>query len=413
MISVKEAIEKILATIDPLGLERINILDSLGRIIGEDIIAKRDIPPTDNSAMDGYALRAEDTWGASAQNPITLEIVEDIPAGAVPQKKIGLGQAARIMTGAPIPEGANAVLRVEDTVRENNKVKVLVAVPLGQDIRKAGEDVTKGAVIIPRGTKIRPAHVGMLASLGHSFVYVHQRPTVAIMATGDELVEIDEVPSPWQIINSNSYSIFAQVKECGAIPMQLGIARDRREDLKEKFMAALRADVIITTGGVSVGDYDLVKDIMAEMGSTIHFWQVAMRPGKPLVYGTIGKTPVFGLPGNPVSAMVSFEQFVRPALLKMMGAKKIFRRVIRAILEEDVKKKKELVHFIRANISIKDGQYFVTTTGEQGSGILRSMVKANGLIVAAEKKDTLTSGSIVTVQLLDDTLEMEEKISYL
>lgn len=404
MISVEAALKSILDSISPLGLEKVNILDALGRVIGEDIHAGRSIPPKDNSAMDGYALLAEDSRGASPERPVRFEVVEDIPAGAIPQKPIGPGQAARIMTGAPIPEGADAVVRMEDARKEENTVAVLVEAKTGQDIRRAGEDVQQGEKVISRGEIIRPAEVGMLASLGRSFILVHQRPLIAVVSTGDELVDIDEIPSHGMIVSSNSYSLAALVLDCGAIPLQIGIARDRREDLVAKFRAAMRADLIVSSGGVSVGDYDLVKEIMKEVGNRMQFWQVAMKPGRPLAFGALGDVPVVGLPGNPVSAMVSFEQFIRPAILKMMGRTNLFRRTIRARLAEDIRKKKGGRHFIRAQVRLDGDGYTVTTTGEQGSGILKSMVRANGLIILPEDAGSVGAGETVTVQLLDDSL---------
>jgi len=413
MITVAEALRQILPNINPLGLEKINLLNALGRVMGEDVKAGRNIPPKDNSAMDGYALRFEDTLGASPEHPVILEVIEDIPAGAVPRRSIAAGQASRIMTGAPIPEGADAVLRMEDTEKDGRLVRIKAKARCKQDIRMAGEDVREGAVVIRRGSIVRPAEIGMLASLGRSFISVYQRPLVAVLATGNELVDIDENSSPWSIVNSNSYSIAAQVMDLGAVTMQMGIAKDEREDLVAKFQAALRADVVISSGGVSVGDYDLVKDIMKELGSKMQFWQVAMRPGRPLVYGTIGNILLFGLPGNPVSSMISFEQFIRPALLKMMGHKKIFRKAVKAILKENIEKRKGLTHFIRAIVSFTDGRYTASTTGEQGSGILKSMVMANGLIVASEDAESIKAGSEVLVQLLDNSLEKTEEPDYL
>jgi molybdopterin molybdotransferase len=405
MISYEEALRNILEAISPLGVEKVNILDALGRVIGEDICAGRSIPPKNNSAMDGYALRAGDTAGASPEHPVRLEVVEDIPAGVVPQKRIGPGQAARIMTGAPIPEGADAVLRMEDTKKDGTRVAIFVAVEKGRDIRYQGEDVRQGEAVIARGDVIRPAEIGMLASLGRSFIFVHQRPTVAIVSTGDELVDIDETSSPWKIINSNGYSLAALVKECGATPMQMGIARDKREDLIATFRAAMRADLIVSSGGVSVGDYDLVKEIMKEVGNQMQFWRVAMRPGRPLAFGVLENIPLLGLPGNPVSSMVSFQQFVRPAILKMLGHKNLFRRTVRARLAEGVEKTRGFRHFIRAQIRRDADGYVVVTTGEQGSGILKSMVRANGLIVIPEEADLVRAGEMVTVQLLDDSLD--------
>ena len=405
MISVEEALKRILDSFSPLGLETASILDALGRVIGEDIYAGRAIPPKDRSVMDGYALRSIDTLGASQEEPSLLDVVEDIPAGAIPNRRIEAGQAARIMTGAPLPEGADAVVRLEEARKEGNRVALFLEASRGQDVRYAGEDVRIGEKVISSGEMIRPAGVGMLASLGRSFILVHQRPLVAVVATGDELTGIDEPPSPWKIVGSNSYSLAALVRECGGIPLQVGIAKDRREDLLAKFRAAMRADLILSSGGVSVGDYDLVKEIMKEEGNRMQFWQVAMNPGRPLAFGRLGDVPIVGLPGNPVSSMVSFEQFVRPAILKMLGHANLFRRTVRERLGEDIEKKKGLRHFVRARIRRDGENYIVATTGDQGD-IRMSMVRANGLIIIPEEATIVRKGSMVTVQLLDDSLEM-------
>jgi molybdopterin molybdotransferase len=412
MISVEEALKRILEAISPLGLEKVNILDALGRVIGEDIYARWAIPPKDNSAMDGYALRAEDTRGASADKPAVLEVVENIPAGSIPEKRIGPGQAARIMTGAPIPEGADAVVRMEDARKEDGQVAILVEATSGQDIRLAGEEVQEGEKVISRGEVIRPAEVGMLAALGRSWVSVHQRPLVAVIATGDELVDIDETPSPWKIVSSNIYSLTALILDCGAVPMQIGIAKDLREDLVAKFRAAMRADLIVSSGGVSVGDYDLVKDVMKEEGNRMQFWRVAMKPGRPLAFGALGDVPVISLPGNPVSAVVCFEQFIRPTIFKMRGCMNLFRRTVRARLGEDISKKAGIRHFIRARIRRDGDVYTVATTGEQGSGPLKSMVRANGLIILSEDVTRVQAGGMVTVQLLDDSLDWTPEPCY-
>lgn len=405
MIGVEEALKRILDFISPLGLEKVSILDALGRVIGEDIYAGRAIPPKDHSAMDGYALRSVDTRGASPENPVVLDLIEDIPAGTIPKMRIKAGQAARIMTGAPLPKGADAIVRMEDTRTEADGVFILTKASEGQDIRRAGDDVRIGEKIISRGEIIRPAEVGMLASLGRSFILMYQRPLVAIVTTGNELTEIDEPPSHWKIVGSNSYSLAAQVRECGGIPLQIGIARDLREDLLAKFQAAMGADLILSSGGVSMGDYDLVKEIMKESGNRMHFWQVAMKPGRPLAFGSLGDVPIVGLPGNPVATAVCFEQFIRPALLKMMGHANLFRRTVQARLGEDIKKKQGMRHFIRARIRRDGEDYVVVATSKQGSGILKSMVRANGLIVVPEETTIVRRGVMVTVQLLDDSLE--------
>ena len=401
MISFEEALKNILSRIQPLGYEKVPLLESLERIIGEDICAKRDIPPLDNSAMDGYALKFEDIEGASTDHPVRLRVIEDLPAGFVSKKTIVKGQAIRIMTGAPIPRGADTVIPVEETRKEDRSALILKTASLGENIRRAGEDVKKGHRVISEGDMIRPAEVGMLASVGRSSIIVYQKPLVAILCTGDELADIDENLDESRIISSNSYTLAAQVKDCGAVPVQLGIAKDRKEEIREKLRQGIRADVLISSAGVSVGDYDFAKDALDDLGMEMAFWQVSMKPGKPLAFGTIRGKPVFGLPGNPVSSMVSFEEFVRPSLLKMMGHRQIFRPVVEAVLREEIKKTTGRRHFIRAFVSFKEGSYFATTTGDQGSGILMSMLKANGLIMIPEEQEIARVGEKVRVQLLD------------
>jgi molybdopterin molybdotransferase len=408
MISFEEALDKILSRIQPLGLEKVPILGSLGRIIGEDIYAKRDIPPLDNSAMDGYALRYEDIRQTSGDRPVRLEVIEDLPAGFVSKRTIGKEQAIRIMTGAPIPKGADTVVPVEETKKEDGFTLILKVVSLGENIRRSGEDVKKGQRVISQGDLIRPAEVGMLASVGRSSVLVHQKPLVAILCTGDELVDVGDHLEESKIISSNSYTLAAQVKDCGAVPVQLGIARDRKEEIREKLRQGTRADVLISSAGVSVGDYDFAKDALGDLGMEMAFWQISMKPGKPLAFGTIQGKPVFGLPGNPVSSMISFEEFVRPSLLKMMGHREIFRPVVEAVLQEEIRKTSGRRHFIRAFISFKEGSYFATTTGDQGSGILMSMLKANGLIMIPEAQEIARAGEKVEVQLLGEPFKSSE-----
>jgi molybdopterin molybdotransferase len=408
MISVENALKTILINFRPLGLEKINILEAQKRVIGEDVFAPHNIPSANNSAMDGYAVRHIDTKGATQDRPLQLKIIEDIPAGKVALKKIKKGEAARIMTGAVIPEGADSVIRQEDTKKNGKTVIIYTSAKKGQNIRFAGEDVQKGDLIINRGSSLRPADIGMLAALGKAFISVYQKPRVAIMSTGDELVDIETNPPLGKIINSNSYSLAAQVLECGGIPIMLGISKDKKLDLQEKFKTALHADVIISSGGVSVGDYDFVKDVMGKMGNAMHFWQVAMRPGKPLAFGAIEDVPLFGLPGNPVSAMVSFEQFVRPSLLKMQGHTKIFRQTAKAVCAQEIQKSEGFKHFIRAVVKKEKDQYIASVTGDQGSGILKSMVMANALIVMGENETRIKKGAQVTIQLLDDSLFQTE-----
>jgi molybdopterin molybdotransferase len=407
MITVEEALDQILSHIQPLGFEKVSLLEALGRVIAEDIYADRDIPPLDNSGMDGYAVRSEDLQNASSDHPVRLEVIEDLPAGFLSKKKVQKGQAIRIMTGAPIPKGADTVVPVEDTEQDDQFVLIHTILPRDENIRKAGEDVKKGERVISRGDLIRPSEVGMLASVRRSFVSVFQRPLVAILCTGEELVDVDGNMDEVKIVSSNSYTLAAQVKDCGAIPIQLGIARDRKQEIEDRLRHGIRADVLIASAGVSVGDYDFVKDALKDLGMEMIFWKVAMKPGKPLAFGKIQGKPVFGLPGNPVSSMVSFEQFVRPSLLKMMGHRQLFRPVIEAVLKEDIQKKPGRRHFIRASVSFERDHYAVRVTGAQGSGILRSMVRANGLIVIPEDREKVKAGEVVKVQLLETVRSSE------
>ena len=404
MINVEEALDKVLSHIRPLGSEKVSILDALGRVCAEDIIANRDIPPFNNSGMDGYAVRSEDIKNASPEHPVQLEVIEDLPAGFIPKRRVERGNSIRIMTGALIPEGADAVAPVEGTKKEGNFVSIFASSFPGEYIRKAGEDVKEGECVISTGDLIDPAEIGMLASVGRSFVAVYQRVTAAILCTGEELVDVDGDLNGTKIVSSNSYSLAAQVKDCGGIPIQLGIAKDRKDEIKEKLLQGIRADVLISSAGVSVADYDFVKDVLADLGVEIVFWKVAMKPGMPVAFGTVQGKPVFGLPGNPVSSMVSFEQFVRPSLLKMMGHRQLFRPVIDAVLKESFQKSPGRRHFVRAFVSLDKGQYFVSPTGAQGSGILKSMVKANGLMVIPEDRKIVKAGETVEVQLLDYNL---------
>jgi molybdopterin molybdotransferase len=407
MITIEEALDKVLFYTQPLGSEKVSILEALGRVCAEDTLANRDIPPFDNSAMDGYAVRAEDIQTASPKHPVQLEVIEDLPAGFIPRKRVERAKAIRIMTGAAIPEGADTVVPVEESRKEGNFVSIFKATVSRGNIRKTGEDVKKGERFISAGDLIAPAGIGVLASLGRSFVAVYQRARVAILCTGEELVDVDGDLGGTKIVSSNSYSLAAQVKDCGAVPIQLGIARDRKEEIREKLLQGLRADVLISSAGVSVGDYDFVKDVLGDLGVEIVFWKVAMKPGMPVVFGTIQGKPVFGLPGNPVSSMVSFEQFVRPSLLKMMGHRLLFRPVVDAILKEGIQKTPGRRHFIRAFVTFEKDQYFVLPTGAQGSGILKSMVKANGLMVIPEHREVMKAGERVKVQLLDTVRNSE------
>ncbi|MBI3913619.1 MAG: molybdopterin molybdotransferase MoeA [Chloroflexi bacterium] len=417
MISVEEARAYILKHFHPLEAERVDLLSALDRVLAEDIISDLDVPPFNNSAMDGYAVRAQDIASASREKPVTLRVIGNIAAGYVAQNRVEPGTAMRIMTGAPLPEGADAVVRFEETsegvdakgTREDAKrresVEILKAMQRGDNTRAAGEDMRKGNLVLSRGTVLRAPAIGVLATVGKKQVAVHRRPRVAILATGDELVSADEPLAPGKIRNSNEYSNAAAVLKAGGIPIQLGIARDNIADLTAKIRAGLDADVdlFLTSAGVSVGDYDIVKDVLGAEGE-MHFWQVKMKPGKPLAFGVLrGKKPVpiLGLPGNPVSSIVSFEIFARPAILTMLGKNKFTRPSVTAQLLEDATNSADRRNFIRVIVEKKNGEYVARTTGEQGSGILTSISKANGLLVMPEDLTFIRAGSEVEIQMLD------------
>ena len=416
MISVEEALEKVLACVEVLKPERRPILDCLGQVLAEDVHSTIDIPPLDNSAMDGYALRAEDTREATESSPRYLVVVGEIAAGSMPTKEVEPGTAIRIMTGAPLPEGADAVVKFEDTDEVSRKsskehlshIGVLCQAKKGLNVRRRGEDIAKGHLILEKGKVLRPQEIGVLAALGHSTALVIRRPIVAILATGDELTSVDQPLAPGKIHDSNTYTIAAEVSRYGGIPKILGIGRDSVESLTEKIDAGLDADMLITSGGVSKGDYDIVKDVLAEQGE-IGFWTVCMKPGKPIAFGVIKKVkgrrmrkvPHLGLPGNPVSSMITFEQFARPAILKMMGRRILAKPTIRAIIEDNIANTDGRRLFARVTVTRRSGQYRASLTGPQGSGILTSMAEADGLAVIPESSKGVKAGDMVEVQMLD------------
>ncbi|MBA7604489.1 Molybdopterin molybdenumtransferase [subsurface metagenome] len=420
MISVEQALEKILEHMDVLGTEESPVLSCLGQVLAEDVYSTINIPPLDNSAMDGYAVRAADTRGAGQESPRILRIIDTVTAGSVSQSEVEPGTAVRIMTGAPIPKGADSVVKFEDTDqperRENSaEVGILAEVEPGLEIRRVGEDITAGSLVLKKGTVIRPAEVGVLASLGCSSAKVIRRPVVAILATGDEVVDITQPLPEGKIYNSNSYSLAALVLRCGGMPQILGIASDVEDSLVARLHLGLDADMLITSGGVSLGDYDIVRDVLAKEGEII-FWRVRQKPGKPLAFGMIKalgegggvrKIPLFGLAGNPVSAMINFELFARPAMLKMMGRKNLAKPVIEAVIEEPIENSDGRRIFARAVVEKRGGRYFARLTGPQGSGVLTSMALANGLVIVPEDKPGVKKGDSVQVMMLDWGEEVE------
>ena len=401
MIAFEEAKQQIDAHLPAPRHEQVALADALGRVLAEDVRAHRDHPPWDNTAVDGFAVRAADTAGAGTDTPVTLEVIETIPAGAMPSKTVGPGQASRIMTGAPVPPGADAVVMVEDTTQSGAEVAIGEAAAPAENIRPRGEDVTAGQVVLAAGTTMKPAHLGMAASLGRSQLMVTRRLTVAILSTGDEIAEIDEPLSEEKILNVNSHALAAQVVEAGAIPLRLGIAKDTPEAVRAGIQAGLSADILIISGGVSMGDFDFVKDVMAELGGGLGFWKVRIKPARPLAFGLIGQVPTFGLPGNPVSSMVSFELFVRPFLRRAMGHRVTDRPMVDARLTEDVHKRAGRRFFLRAVVAREEDGYTCRTTGPQGSGMLTSMVLADGLIDLPEDAEgPIRAGTRVRVHLL-------------
>jgi len=400
LLPVDAALETVLRAMRPLGSERVAIGDALGRVIVEDVVAPRDLPPWDNSSVDGYAVVAADLGGATPERPVRLAVIEEIPAGRMPEHKVAPGSAARIMTGAPMPAGADAVVMVEDTALEGDRVLVRVAVERGESVRARGQDVRAGTVVIPAGRRARPAEVGMLASLGRAAVSVGRRPRIGILATGDELADLGDAERPDRIFNANSYAVAAQAAEAGGVAVLLGIARDRPDDLRERLRSLDGLDLLVVCGGVSVGKFDFVRDVLTELGMVMEFWRVAMKPGSPMAFGSVRGKPVFGLPGNPVSSMVTFEVFVRPALLRMAGGADLGRPIVAAELDAPIDKARGKTHFVRGRLLREGSRVRVTPTGSQDSGVLTSMVKATGLIVLPRDAERAERGQVVDVRLL-------------
>jgi molybdopterin molybdotransferase len=397
-LTVDEALERILARIAPLEATEVGLLDALGAVLTEEAIADRDVPPFRNSAMDGYAVRGADV----ARAGVRLRVVGSVGAGSLPERAVGSGEAMRIMTGAPMPDDADTVVRVEDTDNGTDVVTINAATPQGLAVRQAGEDLKRGDAVLQRGTLLRHADIGVLASIGHAKVKVVRRPNVAVLSTGDELVDIDEQPGPGQIRDANRYSLAAAVRATGCAAFELGIARDSADDLRHALGNAAFGDLVVTSGGVSVGDHDHVKPVVDAMGQ-MDFWSIALRPGRPLAFGELrtkrGAVPIFGLPGNPVSALLTFELFVRPALLKMAGRSKLHRPRIEARLLDRIEKPTGLRMFARGIHDAAAGT--VRSTGPQGSGILRSMSLANCLIDLPESVAAAGPDENVSIVLTD------------
>ncbi len=416
MISVEDARTRILAFVDRLEPEQAPVIEALGQVLAEDVVAGFDIPPLDNTAMDGYAVRAADTDGASEADPRQLTVIADLAAGYVLETAVEEGTAVRIMTGAPIPPGADAIVPFEETdetLREpgqaptrGDTVGVFKAARQGANIRNRGEDIRTDAVALEAGRVVRASEIGVLSSIGRTEVTVYRRPQVAILSTGDEIVTPGGERRAGQIYDANAHSVAALVRAFGGEPRLLGIARDTVEDLTKKIHAGLDADMIVTSAGVSRGDFDVVKDVLAREGG-IDFWTVRMKPGKPLAFGAFEapdgrRVPHLGLPGNPVSSMVAFELFGRPAIFKMLGRAGWERPIVKAITRDRVVNTDGRRFYARCVVTKgDDGRYYADLTGPQGSGILTSMSAANGLTVIPEDLPRAEPGDEIDVMMID------------
>ena len=396
MLTVPQASEQILAAITPLPIERVPLLDALGRVLAVPIVSPITLPPWTNSAMDGYAVRADDIEGVARQQPVILPVIETIPAGKFASRPLRPGEAFRIMTGAPLPEGADTVVRVEDTDAGVERVEIRDARDARRNIRPRGEDLAAGDIVLAAGELLSAAQIGVLASVGASSVDVYRRPRVAIIGSGDELVDLDrfhEALAGRKIVSSNSYTLHALVRSGGGEPLNLGVAEDTPVALRALLERTSGCDLILTSAGVSVGELDYTRLALEQLGADMRFWKVRMRPGAPLGFGMLRGIPWLGLPGNPVSAMVTFELFARPVLRRMLGHTRLFRRPVNVVLDEPVSIGARLTHFLRAIITPEaDGRLHARLTGPQGSGILTSMSRANALLVVPEDRGTCKPG---------------------
>ena len=396
MLTYYQARDQIIESVQPLSIEKVALLDAAGRAVAEDVIANQPLPLFDNSAMDGYAVRAEDCSSGAV-----LPLGGYIPAGGKLNCRVEAGTAVKIMTGAPVPPGADAIVPFEETEEATDKVTILGRVKKGDHIRWKGEDIKPGDRIIEAGTVLRPAEISLLASFGMSMVNVRRRVRVAILSTGDELQELDELRFEGGIINSNSWALAAAIREIGGDPLMLGIARDNLESLREKLSDGLQADVLITSAGVSAGDRDYVREVLEELGVEQKFWKINIKPGKPTAFGMRENTPVFSLPGNPVSTMITFEEFVRPALLKMMGHKTLLKPLFKAKVQEPIKKKYDRLQLMRVAVELnEDGEMMIASAGDQNTGILRTMIDAQGIALLAPDRDYYAVGDKLDVHLL-------------
>lgn len=410
-LSAAEAARRILAEITRQPALRMPLDDALDGVLAEDVLSPIDIPAWTNSAMDGYAVRGDDVRGASAERPIRLRVVEQIPAGAFPSRHIGPGECARIFTGAPVPDGADSVVRQEDTDEGRETVTIVKDRDVGVNLRQAGEDIRRGTKVLSAGRVLGPAELGVLASLAVAHPLVYRRPRVAILGSGDEIVDVDrpeEILSGRKVASSNTHTLNAMVRRAGGVPVNLGIARDDPASMREHLARALDADLLVTTAGISVGEHDYLREVLQEMGAEQRFWRLRMRPGAPVGFGVLGAIPWIGLPGNPVSTMVTFELFVRPAIRRMAGHELPFRRAVPVRLGEAVTVKPRLQHFLRVTLTETPDGPEARLTGPQGSGILMSMVLADALLVLPEGQFETPAGATAQALCLDQSRHQAE-----
>lgn len=403
-LSVHEAVERILGATPSINAERVDILQAARRVLAEAVIAPIDQPPWDNSAMDGFAVRGADVELATRATPARVRLIESVPAGGFPSRAVQPGQTIKVMTGAPIPDGADSVIRIEHAREQaDGVIEIFDATDVRRNVRSRAEDLSAGATVLTRGQLLRAGEVGVLATVGVQSVRVARKPRIAILSTGDELADLDhfaDVLSGQRIINSNTYSLAAAVQIAGGEPVVLGIARDNVDSLRTRLAEARGADMLVTTAGASVGEHDLVKDVLEDLGFMIDFWRVTMKPGSPFSFGTLAGMPVFGLPGNPVSALVTFEVLVRPAIRRMLGRPAVFAPTIRARAALPLPSAGRLTHFVRGHLeqSGADG-WQARTTGPQGSGILSSVAAADALLVVPAGAGIDAGGDVVAIPI--------------
>lgn len=415
-LSVAEASERILDGIGALPPERVSLPDTLGRILAVPLVSTVTLPAWTNSGMDGYAVLGSDVAHAGPDAPVRLPVAETIAAGTFPSRSLRPGEAMRIMTGAPVPDGADSVIRVEDSDGGESVVEIVNARDVGRNLRPRGEDMGAGDVVLPAGTPIGPAQIGVLAACGAAVVSVFRRPRVAIAGSGDELVELDRFHEAFagrRVVSTNGYALHAAVIEAGGIPVDLGIAADTPESLRERLARAAGCELLVTSAGNSVGAFDYTRDVVASLGGTLAFSRIRMRPGAPLAFGALGAMPWIGLPGNPVSALVTFDLFVRPVIRRMVGHRNLFRAAVEVELQDDVTTgAPHLTHFLRAIVDAgSNGRRMVRLTGGQGSGLLSSVAHANALLVVPDGRERVAAGETLSAFLLGEAATSAERLT--